>query len=158
MPVEGVVAVRRSKSLPTTSKPGRWLGWATAVAATVMVGVPLSASASPHGATLQARSAAVAGAVYGGVTAQDFPVVIELNKKRSQVVRAAIVVRVTCTSGARVNVPDSYTKVRVSKTGRFSTSFGPVVNRNDDGTTTDFQGTASGALNAAARRLRASGS
>lgn len=128
-------------------------GWAGAIAATVMVGGPLAASASSLGATPHARSAAVAGAVYGGITPQDFPVVVELNKKRSQVVRAAIVVRVTCTSGARVNVPDSYLKVPVSSRGKFSTSFGPTTNRNDDGTTTDFEGSVSGALNAARTKI-----
>ena len=135
------------------SKLARRLGWAAALAATVMVGVPLAASASPYGATPQARSAAVAGAVYGGITPQNFPVVIELNKNRRQVVRAAIALHTTCTSGSIANLADSYRKVRVSKTGKFSASFGPVVNRNDDGTTTDFQGSVSGALNAARTKL-----
>jgi hypothetical protein len=153
VPVEGVVAVRRSKSLPTMSKLARRLGWAAALAATVMVGVPLAASASPYGATPQARSAAVAGAVYGGITPQTFPVVIELNKSRRQVVRAAIAVRMPCTSGAVAVYPDSYVKLTVSKKGKFSASFGPTVNRNDDGTTTDFEGSMSGKANAARTQL-----
>ena len=145
--------MRRSNRQPTTEALRGRLGWAAALAAALVVGGPLIASASSGGATPQARSAAVAGAVFGGVTPQDFPVVIELNKKRSQVVRAVIVVRVTCTSGIGVNVPDSYRRVRVSKTGKFTTSFGPTTNRNDDGTTTDFEGSASGALNAARTKV-----
>lgn len=48
---------------------------------------------------------------------------------------------------------DGYSKVRVSKKGKVSTAFGPLVNPNDDGTTTDFEGTVSGALNAPRTKL-----
>jgi len=145
--------VRRSKGLPRTNTPALRLCWAAAAAATLLIGVPLAASASPHGATPHARSAAAAGAVYGGITPQSFPVVIELNKNRRQVVRAAIAIRLPCTAGGASVQADRYDKVPVSKNGKFSTSFGPVVNRNDDGTTTDFEGSASGKLNAAQTKL-----
>ena len=41
----------------------------------------------------------------------------------------------------------------MSKKGKFSASFGPQVNRNDDGTTTDFEGSLRGALNKARTKL-----
>jgi len=145
--------VRRSRSVPTTNTLASKLRLAAAAAATLLIGVPLAASASPDGATPNARSAAAAGAVYGGTTSQNFPVVIELNKNRRQVVRAVIAIRLPCTSGGSTVQPDRYAKVSVSRTGKFSTAFGPVVNRNDDGTTTDFEGSASGKLNAARTKL-----
>jgi hypothetical protein len=43
----------------------------------------------------------------------------------------------------------------VSKKRKFGASFGPVTSRNDDGTTTDFEGSDSGAFNKA--RTKASG-
>jgi hypothetical protein len=141
--------VRRSKSVPTMSKLAGRLSCAAAVAATVIVGVPLAASASPHGARPYARSTAAAGAVYGGITPQSFPVVIELSKNRREVVRAAIALRMPCTAGGVSVQPDRYNKLTVSKKGKFSASFGPTVNRNDDGTTTDFEGSMSGKANAA---------
>jgi len=122
------------------------------VAVAVVIGVPMAASASPSG-TPKARAAAATGVVFGGVTPQDLPVVVELNKKATRVVRASIAVHVTCTSGAEVNVPDSYEGVRISKKGKFATSFGPATNRNSDGTTTDFEGSASGAVNKARTKM-----
>jgi hypothetical protein len=95
----------------------------------------------------------VAGAVYGGATSQDFPVVIELNKSRSKVVRGHIALRLSCTSGGISTQSDVYTGLKVSKKGRFSASFGPELNRHDDGTTTDAEGSFSGKANAARTKL-----
>ena len=69
--------------------------------------------------------------------------------------KATIAIRVSCTSGGFATVPDQYPKLRVNKKRKFSASFGPVTNRNDDGTTTDFEGTISGTFNKA--RTSASG-
>ena len=44
-------------------------------------------------------------------------------------------------------MPDNWTNLRVSTQRKFTASFGPKVERNDDGTTTDFQGRMTGALN-----------
>jgi hypothetical protein len=110
-------------------------------------------ASAKSGDTPRARGSAATGVVFGGVTPQDLPVVLELNKKATRVIRAAIAVRVTCTSGAALNVPDSYQGVRISKKGKFTVSFGPEINRNDDGTTTDFEGSASGALNKARTKM-----
>lgn len=136
-------------------------GWAaavTAAATAAMVGVPLEASASPAGAALRPRTVAAAspGAVYGGVTPQDFPVVIQMSKDRRHVVRAAIALEMPCTSGGFIVLPDIYRDLSVSKAGKFRISFGPVTQRNDDGTTSDYSGKTVGALNAA--RTKVSGS
>jgi hypothetical protein len=99
--------------------------------------------------------AATAGTVLGGRTAQGWPIVIELSKSGSQVVRMSAGLHLTCTSGSIVNLPDEYRKVAVSKAGKFTLSFGPTTRKNDDGTTTDFQGSVTGKLNKA--RTKATG-
>ena len=150
--------MRRSTKLRTrTTLAGRltWAAAVTAVATAAMVGVPLAASASPQGATTQARSAATTAAavVYGGVTPQGFPVVIELSKDRRHVVRGAIALRMPCTTGGVTVQPDDYRDLPVSRAGKFRVSFGPVTVRNDDGTTTDWSGKATGVLNDAKTKL-----
>ena len=97
---------------------------------------------SPH-----AAAGAAAGTVFGGVSAQGFPVVIDTSKNGRKIVDSTIAIRLTCTSGGVVVLPDGYRNVSVSKKGKFSVSFGPVTTRNDDGTTTDFEGSVSGAFN-----------
>lgn len=52
-------------------------------------------------------------------------------------------------------MPDGYRGLSVSKKRKFSASFGPMTTRNDDGTTTDFEGSVSGAFNNA--RTKATG-
>jgi hypothetical protein len=133
----------------------RRIGWACAVAASALVVSPLTAAARPEHGSSRATTAGAGGTVYGGVTPQRFPVVIEASKNGRKVVEATIAIRLTCTSGGIVNLPDGYTAMSVSKKRKFSASFGPTTNRNDDGTTTDFQGSISGAFNKA--RTKASG-
>ena|SRR5829696_9210954 len=136
-----------------SSRRGR-IGWVCAVATGAMVVVPLDASARHEQAGVRATTAAAGGTVYGGVTAQDFPVVIETSKNGRRIVNATIAIRLDCSSGGFFTLADSY-KATVSKKRKFSVSFGPVTNRNDDGTTTDLEGTLSGAFNKA--RTTASG-
>jgi hypothetical protein len=101
-----------------------------------------------------AASARVApqGAVYGGTTSGDWPVVVEVNKKRTKVVRAITGIRLNCTSGGSASVPDSYKGLAIKKR-KFSGDFGPDTQRNDDGTTSDFEGTITGALNKKGTKL-----
>ena len=120
---------------------------AVAGGALVIVVSPLSAAARSDDGSPRATSAAASGTVYGGVTAQQFPVVIETSKNRRKVVAANIAIRVTCTSGGAVIVPDGYRGLSVNKQRKFSASFGPEVQRNDDGTTTDTEGTVRGRFN-----------
>lgn len=133
----------------------RRIGWVCAVAAAALVVSPLTAAARPEHGSSRATTASAGGTVYGGDTAQDFPVVIETSKNGRKVVQATIAIRLTCTSGGAFTLPDGYGGMSVSKKRKFRTSFGPVTNRNDDGTTTDFEGTISGAFNKS--RTKASG-
>jgi hypothetical protein len=129
----------------------RRLGLVVAAAGVAAVGAPVVASARPQSATLSAAGSA--GAAYGGVTPQGWAVVVELNKNRKKVVRATIGLSLNCTSGGLINLPDHYTGMRIGKNRKFGAAFGPQTIRNDDGTTTDFQGSMSGKLNAARTRL-----
>ena len=125
----------------------RRIGYACVVAATALTVCPHTVAArSDHGGQV-AHIAAVGGTVFGGSTAQGFPVVIETSKNGRKVTNAMLAIRLSCTSGARVTVPDGYRQLSVSKSRKFSASFGPTTNRNDDGTTTDFEGTISGTFN-----------
>ena len=129
------------------------------MARSLVLGVSLVACAALAAAALgspgarpRAALTAATGSVFGGVTSQGWPVVIELNKTRSQIVRATVGLRLTCTSGAIASVPDNYSKVPL-KRGRFSSSFGPATQRNPDGTTTDFEGSVTGTMNKARTRM-----
>jgi hypothetical protein len=129
------------------SGAARRLGWLAALAAVGAAVLPLAASAAPR-----AKSAAAAGAVYGGLTSQDFAVIVEMNKSRRRVVRTILALRFTCTSGGVFTLADRYNDLKVSKKGRFSSSFSDT-RRNDDGTTTDFSGSVSGVVNKARTKV-----
>jgi hypothetical protein len=124
-------------------REARRLAAAVTMAAAVSAAVPAAAPAR----------AAAPGVVYGGATSTGWPVVVELNKKHRKVVRAATAVRLQCTSGGAPTVSDAYAGLKISKNGRFSSSFGPETQRNDDGTTTDFQGSIAGKLNKAQTKI-----
>ena len=115
--------------------------------ALVIVASPLAAAARPEDGSSRATTAAAGGTVYGGDTAQGFPVVIETSKNGRRVVDASIAIRMTCTSGGAATVPDGYRGLAVNKKRKFKASFGPTTSRNDDGTTTDFEGSVKGAFN-----------
>jgi hypothetical protein len=112
----------------------------------MLASAPLAAAAEPERGSTLAHSAA-AGVSYGGLTSQGFPVIVEVNKTRRKIVRTIIAIRLTCTAGGFVIIPDSYGRLSVTKTGKFNSSFGPVTQRNDDGTTTDLEGSVRGAFN-----------
>jgi hypothetical protein len=96
---------------------------------------------------------ATTGNTYGGLTAQGWPVVVDMKADRRQVVRAVAGLDMTCTSGRSATIPDKYLKVAVKKSGKFSKRFGPSTQRNDDGTTADVQGSFSGRLNQAQTKI-----
>jgi hypothetical protein len=72
---------------------------------------------------------------------------VEVNKSGRKIVRMHTGLRMQCTSGGVFAMPDNWTNLRVSKQRKFTASFGPEVERNDDGTTTDGEGTVSGKFN-----------
>jgi len=117
---------------------------AGAVAGAALVASPLVPAAS---------AAAAVGNTYGGVTSQGMPVVADMTATRRQVVRVVTVVRMTCSAGGTWTTPDRFTKLPVTRGGKFKLVYGPYTQRNDDGTTTDFQGRVTGALNDAKTKI-----
>lgn len=114
----------------------------------LLLGGPVAAVAAAPSAGARTLAAAV-GNTYGGVTSQGQPVVVDMKPTRRQIVRAVVALELTCTSGTGFVVPDRYTRVPVTRSGKFRVAFGPITQRNDDGTTTDVEGRMSGALNRA---------
>jgi hypothetical protein len=80
---------------------------------------------APAGAKKPAGAKAPGGAVFGGVTPQGWPVVAALNQARGRVDRVAIGLDMTCTSGDSFGTSDGFQALKLSKKGRFSTTFGP---------------------------------
>ena len=58
-----------------------------------------------------------------------------------------------CTAGGTWTIPNKFTKLAVTKSGKFHFAYGPFTERNDDGTTTDYQGRMAGALNDAKTKI-----
>jgi hypothetical protein len=119
-----------------------------AVLATAVLGAtPLAAAAAPRDDSTPARTIAVAvGVVYGGITDDGFGLMVETNESRRQIVSMATGLRLRCTSGAMFSTPDSWSKLSVKKR-KFSATWGPTTQRNDDGTTVDLEGAVSGKFN-----------
>ena len=119
-----------------------------AVLATAILGAaPLAAAAAPrHDSTPARISAAASGVVYGGVTDDGFGLMVETNKSRRNIVRIATGLMLHCTSGGTFDMADSWSKLAVKKR-KFSATFGPTTQRNDDGTTVDLEGAVSGKFN-----------
>jgi hypothetical protein len=139
--------MRRLRMLVTVSGSSRWLGCVAAGVSALLLAAPVAASGS------QGKSRASTGVVLGGFTAQSFPVVVELNKSGKRVSQVGLGIRMTCTSGGVFTVPDRYTGLKVSKKGRFSSSF-TDTQRNTDGTTTDYVGSIAGSINKARTKAK----
>lgn len=118
----------------------------TAIAGALVLGSPMIPVATASPASVVTPSAAAVGNTYGGVTSQGFPVFVDMTATRRQVVREVAAIVLKCTNGGRF-VPDRFTKLAVTKGGKFHVAYGPFTQRNDDGTTTDIQGRMTGALN-----------
>ena len=131
-----------------------WRVVGTGVAAgALVVSWPTGPSASAGMAAAGPRTlTAAVGNTFGGLTNQGNPIVVDLNSTRRRVVRAVAAVDLTCTSGL-ASFTDRFFDLAVSRRGKFSITYGPVTQRNDDGTTTDFSGRFSGSLNDTRTRL-----
>ncbi len=74
---------------------------------------------------------ATLGTVFGGVTAQDFPVVIQLNKTGRQLVRATIGLDLKCQMPPDITIPDDVTPPKGGtipiKAGKFTAEQPPTV-------------------------------
>jgi hypothetical protein len=124
-----------------------------AIAGALVLGSPMIPVATASPASVVTPSATAVGNTYGGVTSQGMPVFVDMTATRRQVVREVAAVVLKCTSGGSFTVPDRFTKLAVTKGGRFHVAYGPFTQRNDDGTTTDFQGRMTGALNDSRTRI-----
>jgi len=124
-----------------------------AAACALVIGTPMIPVASAAPASVVTPSATAVGNTYGGVTSQGFPVFVDMNATRRLVVREVAAVVLKCTSGGRFTIPDRFTRLAVTKGGRFHVVYGPFTQRNDDGTTTDIQGRMTGALNDSKTRI-----
>jgi hypothetical protein len=125
-----------------------------AALATLALAAPIGAA---QGATAS-KSKIARGLVYGGVTASGFPVVIELSKTATKVVRATIGLELTCqVPGGDLTLPDSFTDLAISKSGRFSYSYGPEEVAGDPGTPVSkvqVFGSITGTVNKAKTRVK----
>jgi hypothetical protein len=121
---------------PLTRRRARW---ASAIAAGALLASPLVPAAGA--VTTPAR-----GIVFGGATNQDFPIVIETSRDGTTVTNAHIAIQMPCTAGGYYVVPDGYRAMRVRQR-QFRSAFGPETRRNEDGTTSDLQGSISGTFN-----------
>jgi hypothetical protein len=102
-------------------------GGALATALAVAAG-PADGAATPHdlsATAAAARAQPAGGRAFGGVTPQGWPVVVTLDRARSRVDRAVIGLDMTCTSGDSFGTSDGFQALKLSKKGRFSTTFGP---------------------------------
>lgn len=160
VPPTEVIAVQRSGMAGNVGRAPRYGALATALLATATL-AGTAASSQGSSATSRAAGSAKAeqvtltlGTSYGGVTAQDFPVVVDVNGRRTRVARAIIAIRLSCASGGFMVVSDGYTRLSIRR-GKFSASFGPATQRLPDGTTVDLEGSISGTFNS--RRTKVSG-
>ena len=114
----------------------------TAAAAAVMSLAGI-ASAQPT-----AKTPAPPGVVFGGRTAQAWPIAIEISHDGHQVVRADIALSVKCGTLATSVFHDSYARIPLSAAGSFSSSFGPETFDFAPGQKGDLTGKLKGKLNA----------
>jgi hypothetical protein len=96
----------RSSVVGNRARAPRYGALATAVLATAAL---VGTAAPSQGSSASSRAATI-GRSYGGVTSQDFPVVIRVNRRRSRVVRAVIAISTSCTAGGLFITPDGYTR------------------------------------------------
>jgi hypothetical protein len=131
---------------------------ASAALASLAAAAPL-AIAQGAGAQTKAKAKAkvVQGVVYGGVTAQDYPIVLELSKSGRQVVKANIVLDLKCKAPPDGALPDSYTKLPISTAGKFSYT-APVTripaNPTAKTPALDVSGTITGQVDKAKTRIK----
>jgi hypothetical protein len=105
-------------------------------------GVLVAAGAVAAGPAAAATSPS-AGHVYGGITPQNWPIVLNLDKAAKRVTRIVIGLDMTCTSNENFGTTDGFTDVAINSKSRFKAKFGPQ--RIDAaGTPADIQGAITG--------------
>ena len=79
--------------------------------------------------------------MYGGVTPQEYAVVVEMNRSGRRIVRMATGLVLDCATDRRTGCGRA---AGVSKSGRFSAQFGPVTQRDTDGTAVEVESSVAG--------------
>ena len=112
-----------------------------AVAAAVALGI---AAAPGAGAFVP-----VTGSGLGGFTSQDLPIVVKLSRDGHRIVHTGAALDLRCTSGDEFVIPDDYTSLRISGSGRFRATV--VLPAVDDGSgeTLAYSSSIAGRANAA---------
>jgi len=96
------------------------------------------------GPSAAATRPAASGHTYGGVTPQDWPIVVDLNKDRTKITRIVIGLDMTCTSNENFGTTDGFKNVKFNSESAFKASSGPE--RIDAaGTPADIQSSITGA-------------
>lgn len=109
---------------------------------------PVVAAAAPRHRAVSARSSITIalGDVYGGVTPQRWPVVVEVDARSRKVVRAVAGLRLECTSGDVLRASDGWEGLTIRR-GKFRAVFGPENETLDDGTVETDEGAITGRFN-----------
>jgi hypothetical protein len=90
-----------------------------------------------------AATAPSPGHVYGGVTPQNWPIILDLDKAGTKLTRIVIGLDMTCTSNENFGTTDGFKDVKINSKSRFKANFGPQ--RIDAaGTPADIQGAITG--------------
>ena len=87
-------------------------------------------------------------ASYGGFTAQNWPIAIEVSRDRREVMRAGMGFQLTCTSGIRVDL-DRYSDLVLHRNGRFRSTYANLRSDLPDGSYFVYGGSLAGRLNKA---------
>ena len=90
-----------------------------------VAGVCVAVAAVGAGPSAAATKPASGGHVYGGVTPQNWPIVVDLDKTRTKVARIVIGLDMTCTSNENFGTTDVFTDVKINSKNRFKATFGP---------------------------------
>jgi hypothetical protein len=119
----------------------------------LVVGLAVAVASPPAYA---AEKVKLPGSFLGGITSSGWPVVLQVTRNGKTVTKAVMAIRTQCTSGKSFIDHDTYNRLKVSRSGRFSASFGPEANGSPaPGVTETAQGSISGRFNKA--RTKASG-
>jgi hypothetical protein len=108
-----------------------------------VAGACVAVAAVGAGPSAAATKPAAGGHVYGGITPQNWPIVVDLDKTRTKVTRIVIGLDMTCTSNENFGTTDGFKNVKINSKDRFKATFGPQ--RIDAaGTPAEIQGSITG--------------
>jgi hypothetical protein len=127
---------------------GRMLKFSGACVAVAAAGAGAGAAealdrGARHVGASAAAKPATGGQVYGGITPQKWPIVIELTNDATKVRRIVTGLDMTCTSNENFGTTDGFNDVKINSKNRFKATFGPQ--RIDAaGTPADIEGAITG--------------